>query len=578
MEIYKNIEEDKNKEFEKLLSDNFSKTKIEENTIIDGIVTKITDKYVFLFIPAVNAKSEAMIDKNELKTLNILDKVKENSKIPVLIESLENKEGELVVSATKAVKLKGWQQLERAYENNEPINVRLLSKMKGGVCAEHIDSGSLLFMPMSQLSEKPIKDISGLFNEPMKAAIVKLDRIRGNCVVSRRQIVSSNKKEDRAKIIANYKVGQIVDGVCKSIISFGAFFEIDGGVLDTLCHLQELSYSRINSADEILEVGKTYRLKIIGIDNEKLQISTSIKALSPDPFDNMAEFAVGKDYVGIAKKILDYGLFIELKPGLTALCHQSEISFLKKNINPKTFAKVNDKIKVRITDIDLEKRRIAVSHKLTTENPWEKFKKEVKIGSIISGEIIGTNEYALFVRLEKYLIEGFLHSNELHFLNNPEDEIKLYKKGDKFEKLKVLEVDAEAQRIRLSLREAISEDPYKFYENCKEGDVLTCKVVSIENNKGLSVKPEGSEIETFIKKSQLAISPSDQRTGRWTIGDRVDCLLEKKNRRSISLSIRALDEKLNADALEKWGDSGSLSGRSLPFAALGDKIKKKKTE
>ena len=227
----------------------------------------------------------------------------------------------------------------------------------------------------------------------------------------------------------------------------------------------------------------------------------------------------------------------------------------------------------RITDIDLDKRRIAVSHKLTTENPWEKFKKEVSVGSIISGEIIGTNEYALFVKLDKYSIEAFLHSNDLHFLNNPEEEIKKYKKGEKFEKLKVLEVDPENQKIRVSLREAISEDPFKFYENYKEGDVLTCKVVSIEN-KGLSVKPEGCEIETFIKKSQLAISPGDQRPGRWTQGDRVDCLLEKKSKKSISLSIRALDEKLNADALEKYGDSGS--GKSLPFASLSDKIDKKK--
>jgi len=429
-------------------------------------------------------------------------------------------------------------------------------------------------MPGSQISEKPLKDISHLMNEPMKLAIIKLDKIRGNACVSRRQIVSISKKEDRAKIIEKYKVGDVLeDCVCKSITSFGAFFEVNGGELDTLTHLQELSYSRINSADEILEVGKKYRLKIIAIDIEKMQISTSIKALSPDPFDNMAEFVVGKDYIGIVKKILDYGIFVELKSGLSALCHQSEISYLKKNINPKTFAKVNDKIKIRITDIDLEKRRIAVSHKLTIENPWEKFKKEIEIGSLLSGEIVGTNDYALFVKLEKYLIEAFLHSNDLSYLSNPEEEIKKFKKGDKLEKLKILEIDPENQKIRVSLREAISKDPFKFYDNYKEGDVLTCKVVSIEN-KGLSVKPEGCEIETFIKKSQLAISPSDQRPGRWTQGDRIDCLLEKKSKKLISLSIRALDEKLNADALEKYGDSGS--GKSLPFASLSDKIDKKK--
>ncbi len=572
MEIYKELNSQESKEFENLLNSQLSKTKIEEGKVIEGIVTKITNKYVFLFVDGL--KSEPILDINELKTLNIIDKIKEGSKISVLLEKIEDKNGEVIVSATKAQKIKGWNQLEKAYEKNEPIIGKIISKCKGGVICEHIDSGSLLFMPGSQISEKPLKDILHLMNEPMKLAIIKLDKIRGNACVSRRQIVSINKKEDKAKVIEKYKVGDILENcTCKSITSFGAFFEINGGEIDTLTHLQELSYSRINSADEILEVGKKYRLKIIAIDFEKMQVSTSIKALSPDPFDNMAEFVVGKDYTGIVKKILDYGFFIELKSGLSALCHQSEISYLKKNINPKTFAKVNDKIKVRITDIDLDKRRIAVSHKLTTENPWEKFKKEVSVGSIINGEIIGTNEYALFVKLDKYLVEAFLHSNDLSYLSNPEEEIKKYKKGEKFEKLKVLEVDPENQKIRVSLREAISEDPFKFYENYKEGDVLTCKVVSIEN-KGLSVKPEGCEIETFIKKSQLAISPGDQRPGRWTQGDRVDCLLEKKNKKSISLSIRALDEKLNADALEKYGDSGS--GKSLPFASLSDKIDKKK--
>ena len=572
MEIYKELNSQESKEFENLLNSQLSKTKIEEGKVIDGTVTKITNKYIFLFVDGL--KSEPILDVNELKTLNIVDKISEGSKIPVLLEKIEDKNGEVIVSATKAQKIKGWNQLEVAYEKNEPIIGKIISKCKGGVICEHIDSGSLLFMPGSQISEKPLKDISNLMNEPMKLAIIKLDKIRGNACVSRRQIVSISKKEDRAKIIEKYKVGDVLeDCVCKSITSFGAFFEVNGGELDTLTHLQELSYSRINSADEILEVGKKYRLKIIAIDIEKMQISTSIKALSPDPFDNMAEFVVGKDYIGIVKKILDYGIFVELKSGLSALCHQSEISYLKKNIVPKTFAKVNDKIKVRITDIDLEKRRIAVSHKLTIENPWEKFKKEIEIGSLLSGEIVGTNDYALFVKLEKYLIEAFLHSNDLSYLSNPEEEIKKFKKGDKLEKLKILEIDPENQKIRVSLREAISKDPFKFYDNYKEGDVLTCKVVSIEN-KGLSVKPEGCEIETFIKKSQLAISPSDQRPGRWTQGDRIDCLLEKKSKKLISLSIRALDEKLNADALEKYGDSGS--GKSLPFASLSDKIDKKK--
>ena len=309
-----------------------------------------------------------------------------------------------------------------------------------------------------------------------------------------------------------------------------------------------------------------------------MQISTSLKALAPNPFDNIAEFEVGKDYPAIIKKILDYGIFVEIAgSGLSALCHQTQLSHLKSNINPKSFAKVNDKIQVRITEIDKEKKRIAVSHKLTTENPWLKFKKEVKVGSNINAEVRAINEYALFVKLGDYPLEAFLHCNDLSFLNKPEDELKLYKKGDKLEKVKVLECDVENQKIRVSLREAISEDPFKFYDNYKENDVLTCRVVSIDS-KGITVKPEGSKIETFIKKSKLATSASDQRSGRWTVGDRLDCLLEKKDKRKVYLSIRALEEKLNADALKKYGDSGS--GKSLPFASLSktisDQIGKKK--
>ena len=272
--------------------------------------------------------------------------------------------------------------------------------------------------------------------------------------------------------------------------------------------------------------------------------------------------------------MLDYGIFVELKSGLSALCHQTELSHKKKNVNPKSFAKVNDKLKVRIVEIDKDKRRISVSHKLTTENPWETFKSKVPVGSIIDGVVTGKNDYALFVKLGDYDIEGFLHQGDLDFLKNPEEQLKLYKKGDKFEKLKVLECDIENHKLRISLREAISQDPYKFFDSYKVKEtVLTTKVVSIDP-KGITVKPEGSEIEIFIKKNQLASSPPDQRPGRWNVGDRVDTLLEKKEKRKISLSIKALEEKQNADALEKYGEVGS--GKSLPFASLGDSLKKKK--
>jgi len=411
-------------------------------------------------------------------------------------------------------------------------------------------------------------------NEPMKVSIIKLDVVRGNVCISRRQILANNESADRAKIIETFSVGQVVTGICKSFTSFGAFFSIEhqGGSIDTMVHLQEITFSRIASPEDVLELSKPYQLKIIGIDKNKNQISSSIKALSPDPFDNMAEFEVGKDYPAVVKKVLEYGIFVEIKSGLSALCHQSELSWLRKNINPKTFAKVNDTIMVRICEIDQSKRRISVSHRLCLENPMEKFKKEVKIGSIIlNSEITGINDYAFFCRLGKYSIEAMCHMNDIAFLGNPEDELRKFKKNQIIEKLKVLEINLEESKVRVSLREAVSEDPMKFYDKLKEGDVLTCRVVSTDN-KGITVKPDGCQIKTFIKKSNLALSPSDQRQGRWIIGDKVDVLLEKKEKRKISLSIRALEEKLNAEALKNYGSSDS--GKSLPFAKLFDKITK----
>lgn len=572
MEIYKNLDTPQNKKFQDLLNSETAKNKIEEGTIVQAEITKISDKFCWVHL---GMKSEAMIELTEFKNLGQLNKVKLNEKIDVLLENAESKSGDIIVSYEKAHKQKGFLLLKKAYEENKTIKGEIIGKVKGGVIFKEKETQISTFMPGSQISSRQLKDISHLMNTEISAKIIKIDTQRGNLCTSKRAVEAEASAVDKKEILSKYKIGDILENcVCKNIASFGAFFECEGGAFDSLVHLAELSYSRVNSADEILEVGQKYRLKIINIDNENNRISTSIKALSPDPFDNISEFEIGKDYDAIVKKVLDYGIFVELKSGLSALCHQTELSHTKKNINPKSFAKVNDRLKVRIVEIDKDKRRISVSHKLTTENPWETFKSNVPVGTLINGVVTGKNDYALFVKLGDYDIEGFLHQGDLDFLKDPEEQLKLYKKGDKFEKLKVLECDIENHKLRISLREAISEDPYKFFDSYKvKESILTTKVVSIDP-KGITVKPEGSEIEIFIKKNQLASSPPDQRPGRWTVGDRVDTLLEKKEKRKISLSIRALEEKQNADALEKYGEVGS--GKSLPFASLGDSLKKKK--
>ncbi len=578
MEIYKNIQSPLNKKFEELLTTESEKNKIEEGTIVNAKIINISRKYVWLHL---GMKSEAMVDINEFKNLNLLDKIKIGQTCEVLLENAESKSGEIIVSLEKAHKQKGFEILKKAYEEGKIIKGELTSKVKGGLIFVEKETGIPTFMPGSQVSTRPTKDISHLMNTEIQAKIIKLDPIRGNLCTSHKAVKVEERAADKKEIFSKIKSGTIVTGIPKNIASFGVFFEIvdsdSGSTYDSLCHLQELSYSRISSPDEIIELGKSYQLKIIGVDLDKMQISTSIKAMSPDPFDNIAEFEAGKDYSAICKRILDYGIFVELREGLNALCHSSELSHSKKNVNPIKFAKVNDKLLVRITEIDKIKRRIAVSHKLTTENPYEKFKKEVDLGSIISGVVVGCNEYALFVRLGEYSVEGFLHRNHLSFLGKPEENLKSFKKGDKLEKLKLLECDVENQKIQVSLREAISTDPFKFYDKFTVGDILTCIVLS-SDQKGITVRPEGSELEAFIKKSQLSTEKNSQRTGRWNVGDRVDTLLEKKENKKISLSIRALEEKLNAEALKKYGEKGLSSGKSLPFASLSDKLEKKRKE
>ena len=572
MEIYKDLSTPGSKEFESLLNSQLSKAKIEEGKIIDGTVTKITEKYVFLFIEGL--KSEPVIDINELKSINLLDKAKEGSKISVLLEKIEDKNGEVIVSALKAKKIKGWHELEKAYETNEPIMGKITSKCKGGVIVEHIDTGSLMFCPGSQISDKPLKDISHLINEPQKFALIKLDKIRGNACVSRRQIVSLNKKEDKAKVIGKYKVGDVIkNAVVKGYTNFGVFFDVNNGELDCLVHLQEISYSRVNHPDEIFNVGEKHDLLVITVDKEKLQVGCSIKQLSPDPFDHISNYDLNKPYKVKVVKITDYGCFCELEPGLSTLLHSSELSWTKKNVSAKKLFKVGDEIECVITEIDKEKRRVAISHRLTQENPFEKIEKEFPVGSIIEGSISNMNEYAIYVKLNNFEIDGFLHANDLSYTGIPDEELKKFKKGEKL-KVKVLEIKKEEQKIRVGLKQT-QTDPFDWFKNKKINETVTVKVIS-SNNKGLFVKPEGCDLEFLIKKSQIAINNSDARPSRFVGGERIDAAISELDieKRKVNLSIKLLEEIQNKEAVNKF--SSPLSGKNLPFSSLSDKLEKNK--
>ncbi len=570
MEIYKDLSSQASKEFEKLLNNQFTKNTIEEGKVIEGKINKITEKFVFLFIEGL--KSEPVLDINELKNMGLSKNIAIGETISVLLEKIEDKNGDVVVSASKAQKIKGWDKLVEAYEKKEPIMGKITSKCKGGCIVEHLDTGSLMFLPGSQISDKPLKNIDHLMNEPQKFALIKLDKVRGNACVSRREIISTFKKEDKAKIIERYKVGDIIKGAeVKGYSSFGCFFNVNNE-LDVLVHLQEISYSRVSHPDEIFNIGEKHDLKVISVDKEKLQVGCSIKQLSPDPFEHIENYELKKIYKAKVVKIMDFGAFCELEPGLTTLLHSSELSWTKKNTSVKKMFKVGDEIDCVITEIDKAKRRVAISHKLTKENPFEIFEKKYPLGTEVSGVVVNKNEYSLFVNIENLDIDAFLHCNDLTYLDNGEEELKKYNKGDKI-KVKILEIKIDDQKIRVGLKQT-QPDPFNWFKDKNVNNIITVKIVSTDN-KGLTVRPEGCEMDFLIKKNQIAINPADARTSRFTGGERIDCAISELDfsKRKVSLSIKLLEELQKQEALEKYGSEGS--GKNLPFSSLSEDLNKK---
>ena len=575
MEIYRSLSDPASKEFEKLLNSKFSKTKIEEGKIIDGKINKITDKFVFLFVEGL--KSEPVLDINELRNMGLGEKIKLGETIPVLLEKIEDKNGEVLVSANKAQKIKGWDTIVSHYEKNEPINGKIINKVKGGYIVEHIETGSLAFLPGSQVDVSPVKDVSKLMNVEQKFAIIKLDKLRGNACVSRREIISSFNRQDKAKIIDKYKVGDIIKGAeVKGYSTFGCFFSVNNE-LDVLVHLQEISYSRVNHPDEVFNIGEKHDLKVISVDKEKLQVGCSRKQLSPDPFEKIDNFELNKPYKFKIIKLTDYGAFCEKSdlPGLSTLLHNSQISWSKKNITAKKMFKVNEEIECVITEVDKDKRRVAISHKLTKASPFEEFEKKHPIGSIVEGEVVNKNEYSLFVQVDKIDADIFVHINDLSWSNNNDEELKNYKKGDKI-KIKVLEINLQDQKLRGGVRQTKPDPFFEYFKDKKIKQTITVKITSTDS-KGLMVRPEGTNLDFPIKKTNIAINAQDARSSRFINGDRIDCAIQELQleNRKVTLSIKLLEELERAEALEKFGTSEG-SGKSLPFKSLADDLKKKK--
>jgi len=563
-EIYKDLNSTKSKEFEKLLNTEFSKSQISEGKIADGTITKITNKLIFLELPG--AKSEGTLDINEMQFLKEEGNLKVGSKISVLVVKLEDKKGDLIISREKAKKIKIWKQLEKAFENNEEVQGRIISKIKGGFVVDV--QSTMCFLPGSQVDLKPQKNINHLMKEPLKFMIVKCDRIRGNIVVSRRAVLENMKNASKVEVLSKFNEGDIVEGTVKGITDYGVFFDLNG--IDCMTHINECSWSRIGHPEELFTIGQKQKLKIIKIDTENKKISTSVKMLTPDPFNTkINNYEVGKIYPAEVRKITDYGVFLSLEEGLEGLCHQSELTHIKKNISAKKLLSLSQKIKVMIMEIDLKKRRISLSYKNTQPNPWKKFEKEFPAGSKVEGTIKNITEFALFVNINVFDLDGMIHYTDISYEESVE-ELRKYKKNDLIT-AKVLEHNQE--KIKLGLKQLLP-DPIDYFKDKKEKDIITVVILETLDN-GIIVKPDGCSMKILIKKNQIAINKEDQRTNRFNKGDKVDCMLLDLDlkKRKVSLSIKTLEEEQTKEAIKKYGSVDS--GRSLPFAELPKTLKKK---
>ena len=565
-EIEKQHKSESHKEFEKLLNLEL-KTVIKEGEIVSGTVSKITKKLIYVDIPGL--KSEGAISSDEFKLAK--EEVAVGDKINCLLEKLENKFGDVVVSREKARKAQSWKKMEKSFVSKEPVTGNIVGRVKGGFAVDV--SSCLCFLPGSQVSIKPLNsnEISKMMKEPQTFEVVKMDNRRNNIVLSRRSILETARNHDRDKIVSKLKVGDVCDSTVKALVEWGCFVDING--VDALLHITDISFSRINKPSDLLSVGQTLKVKITKISEDK-KISVSVKDLSEDPYiKEIEKFEIGKNYPATVTKVVEYGAFASLAPGLEGLIHSSEMSHTKKNMHPGKVLSTSQTIKVQILDKDLEKRRISLSYKNTLPNPWKEFMKKHKKDDVIEGTIKSVTNFAVFFTIKNFELDSMIHYKNLSY-SEKESELEKYKKGQNI-KAKILEISEEQAKIRCGIRE-LQADPFeKNFGDRKASDVITVFVHSILKN-GIQVyMGNNKDLLLTIKKNQLAKDIENQRETRFTPGQKVDVLIQKldKQKREVQLSIKALEEKESKEALKKYGSEDS--GMKLRDI-LGPLISKKK--
>ena len=549
--------------FETLLDENLVNFKQKEGKIVQGTVVFVKNDSV---VVDVGLKSEGRIPLREFFSPGEENEIKPGDKFDVLVEKLENKDGEALLSREKARREESWIKLEKSLEKKEQIQGIITGRVKGGFTVDI--EGAVAFLPGSQVDLRPVTDISPLLNKPQPMVILKMDKIRGNIVVSRRAILEESREADRSKLLNDIKEGAKLSGIVKNITDYGVFIDLGG--LDGLLHVTDISWERVNHPSELLKIGDKINVIVTKYDPSNKRVSLGIKQLTEDPWKDIEKkYIIGNEIKATISNIADYGAFVELQKGVEGLIHVSEMSWTKKNVHPNTILKINDEVSVKILEVDLEKRRISLGLKQCLENPWVKFKESHKVDQIISGKIKNLTEFGIFIELPDEL-DGMVHLSDIDWDKTGQEAIKKYSKNQEV-KAKILDIDVEKERIGLGIKQL---NPNKK-SNKEVGKVVTCIIKKGEDDRiivSLDKNKEG-----FIKKQNVAKLKSDQKTDRFAIDEKIDAKIINydKARNIYELSIKELEILEEREALEQYGSSSSgASLGDILGAEMEDKVKK----
>ncbi len=549
-------------DFEALLNESFELATPEEGTVVKGTVIAIEAGQAIIDI---GYKMEGRVELKEFAKPGEDASLAPGDEVEVYLERVENARGEAVISRDKARREEAWDRLEKAYAKEERVEGAIFGRVKGGFTVDL--GGAVAFLPGSQVDVRPVRDAGPLMGLPQPFQILKMDRRRGNIVVSRRAVLEESRAEQRAEIVGKLSEGDVIDGVVKNITEYGAFVDLGG--VDGLLHVTDMAWRRVNHPSEILSIGETVKVQVVKINKETQRISLGMKQLQADPWDEVeGKFPIGSKHTGRVTNITDYGAFVELEPGVEGLVHVSEMSWTKKNVHPGKIVSTSQEVEVMVLEIDTAKRRVSLGLKQTQGNPWENFEAAFPPGTEVEGEVKNITEFGLFIGLDGD-IDGMVHLSDIDWDRRGEEAIEDYKKGD-IVRAKVTEVDPERERISLSIK-ALDDSFDGAVDGIKRGQIVTVNVTAIEDG-GIEVEYDG--MKAFIRRSDLSRDRSEQRPERFSVGDKVDARITNidKNARRLGLSIKAREIAEEKEAVEQYGssDSGASLGDILG-AALKDR-------